>query len=227
MLTWSAPSRLRPKERDPFPHVIAHGIFPAELYQEMLALLPDDSQYEAFAYEKHSTEGASNRGRFRIDRYLARPAERPATLAVAGRSRRARRRRIQECRLSKTVRWAGISVQPLGGKGQPRAGLSAAGAVSRDFGLLDQAAPRHAQENRDDADCAAGRRRPTDLGTQFYRRSLNPLHLFREPRGFEVAKQAPFLPNVAYAFAVIDAMSLKSWHGRTTLAGEAGVRTRS
>jgi hypothetical protein len=63
-----------------------------------------------------------------------------------------------------------------------------------------------------------------DLGTEFYRRSLNPMHLFREPRGFEVVKQAPFLPNVAYAFAVINALTLKSWHGRTTLEGDTGVR---
>ena len=62
------------------------------------------------------------------------------------------------------------------------------------------------------------------LGTEFYRRSFNPLHLLREPRGFEVVKQPPFLPNVAYAFAVINALTLKSWHGRTTLGGQVGVR---
>ena len=45
------------------------------------------------------------------------------------------------------------------------------------------------------------------LGTQFLRRSFNPLHLLREPRGFEVVKQVPFLPNVAYAFSVINSGS--------------------
>jgi hypothetical protein len=62
------------------------------------------------------------------------------------------------------------------------------------------------------------------LGTQFYRRSYNPLSLLREPRGFEVVKVAPFLPNAAYAFVVLNTLSLKSWHGRTTLPSLPGGR---
>jgi hypothetical protein len=63
-----------------------------------------------------------------------------------------------------------------------------------------------------------------DLGTEFYRRSWNPLALLREPRSFETVKRAPFLPNVAYAFVVINSLWLKSWHGRTTLRAGIGVR---
>ncbi|MEX0978940.1 MAG: hypothetical protein WDZ48_08825, partial [Pirellulales bacterium] len=51
-------------ESRPFWHFIVEGIFPDELYREMLASLPDPRLYEAFGYEKHATGGASNRGRF-------------------------------------------------------------------------------------------------------------------------------------------------------------------
>jgi hypothetical protein len=63
-----------------------------------------------------------------------------------------------------------------------------------------------------------------DIGTEFYRRSWNPLAMLREPRGFEVVKRAPFLPNMAYAFVVINSLRLKSWHGRTRLPGGLGAR---
>jgi hypothetical protein len=63
-----------------------------------------------------------------------------------------------------------------------------------------------------------------DLGTEFYRLSMNPLSLAREPRGFEIAKRAPFLPNAAYAFSVLNTLTWKSWHGRTTLEASSGVR---
>jgi hypothetical protein len=64
------------------------------------------------------------------------------------------------------------------------------------------------------------------FGTEFYRRSFQPAHWLREPRGFEVVKTMPFLPNAAYAFVVLNSLSLKSWHGRSTLA-ESGVERNS
>jgi hypothetical protein len=63
-----------------------------------------------------------------------------------------------------------------------------------------------------------------DLGTEFYRRSLNPFSFLREPRGFEVAKRPPFLPNSCYAFTVLNSVFVKSWHGRTTLRADSGTR---
>jgi hypothetical protein len=55
------------------------------------------------------------------------------------------------------------------------------------------------------------------VGTEFYTRSLNPLHFLREPRGFTIAKTMPFLPNCAYAFSVLNDFGMKSWHGRSTI----------
>ena len=70
---------------------------------------------------------------------------------------------------------------------------------------------------------------PTDhllagVGTEFYTRSANPLNLFREPRGFSIAKTMPFLPNHAYAFSVLNDIGLKSWHGRSTIPPMDRVR---
>jgi hypothetical protein len=53
--------------------------------------------------------------------------------------------------------------------------------------------------------------------------------LFRHQRGllggtFHEVKRFPFRPNSAYAFAVSDSATRKSWHGRDRLVGFSGVR---
>ncbi len=63
-----------------------------------------------------------------------------------------------------------------------------------------------------------------DLGTTFYKLSLSPRALMREPRGFVTAKQMPFSPNSAYAFVVLNTVGKRSWHGRETLRGDCGTR---
>ena len=62
------------------------------------------------------------------------------------------------------------------------------------------------------------------VGTEFYTRSVNPMHLLREPRGFSIAKTMPFLPNHAYAFSVLNDFGMKSWHGRSTIPPMDRVR---
>ena len=59
-----------------------------------------------------------------------------------------------------------------------------------------------------------------DLGTEFYRRAIRPSSWLREPRGFDIAKRMPFLPNAAFAFVVLNGIGLKSWHGRTMIEGQ-------
>lgn len=58
-----------------------------------------------------------------------------------------------------------------------------------------------------------------DLGTALYRRNRG---LFGG--SFEEVKRFPFKPNSAYAFAVSDSRTRKSWHGRDRLSGFTGVR---
>src|SRR5262249_17242079 len=63
-----------------------------------------------------------------------------------------------------------------------------------------------------------------ELGTEFYRRSLNPLTLTRAPHGFVIARTMDFLPNTAYAFSVLNTFRLKSWHGRSMIPVSLGER---
>jgi hypothetical protein len=58
-----------------------------------------------------------------------------------------------------------------------------------------------------------------DLGTSLYRRNRGLLG-----GSFDEVKRFPFKPNSAYAFAVSDSRTRKSWHGRDRLSGFTGVR---
>lgn len=58
-----------------------------------------------------------------------------------------------------------------------------------------------------------------DLGTALYRRRRGLVG-----DRFEEVKRFPFLPNSAYAFAVLENGERTSWHGRETLSGFKGVR---
>ncbi len=213
-----------PAEHEPFPHVIAHELFPTEIYREMLALLPDKSLYQAFGYEKHSTEGASNRGRFQLTNAgidVLKGRQRSLWLAVrdALGATEFKRAVFMKLRSGLAFRFGVSESEAADVPGYPLPELF---RETSGYSIKPHPDTRKKVVTMQIALPANGKQE--HLGTQFYRRSFNPLHLFREPRGFEVVKQPPFIPNVAYAFAVINAMSLKSWHGRTTLAGEVGVR---
>lgn len=211
-------------ESDPFPHVIVHGLFPDDVYGQMLSLLPEASAYEPFAYEKHSTEGASNRGRFKLtDNAIDRLSDRQRSLWLGVRdalgSPEFKTAVFHKLRTGLAYRF-GVSegeASQVPGYPLPELFRETKGYsikphpdTRRKVVTMQIALPADASQD--------------GLGTEFYRRSLNPMHLFREPRGFETVKQAPFLPNVGYAFSVINSLGLKSWHGRTTLSGETGVR---
>lgn len=211
-------------ESRPFPHFIVAGIFPDELYHEMLASLPDARLYEEFGYEKHATQGTSNRGRFtltnaNLDHLLGR--QRSLWLAV------------RDALGSRQFK-AAVFERLAGGLAY-RFGISpAAAAATPGYPLPDLFRETTGYTIKPHPDtrrklvtmqiALPEDNRQLELGTEFYRRSWNPLAMLREPRGFEVVKRAPFLPNVAYAFVVINSLRLKSWHGRSTLRGQVGVR---
>jgi hypothetical protein len=223
-----------PFEQEPFPHFIAHGIFPAEVYREMLASFPERSLYENFKPKKPKRFTLSKRlkgwrlwtgerGRFEltnasIDRLEGR--QRSLWLGVrdalgAPEFKEAVFDRLREG-LAFRAR-AGEDVAKLPAYPLPELFRETSGYKIKPH----PDTPRKVVTMQIALPADGGR---PDLGTQFYRRSLNPLHLVREPRGFKVAKQVPFLPNVAYAFVVLNTGKLKSWHGRTMIEGEVGER---
>lgn len=213
-----------PAEREPFPHFIVHGIFPVDIYHEMLERLPQPALYEPFSYDKHTTEGQSNRGRFKLTNdSVGKLAGRQRSLWMALRdalgSPQFKAAVFNKLRVGLAFRFgvpegeaANVPAFPLPELFRETKGYSIKPHpdTRRKVVTMQIALP---------AD-----RTQESLGTEFYRRSLNPLHLLREPRGFETVKQAPFLPNVCYAFSVINSMRLKSWHGKTTLTENSGVR---
>jgi hypothetical protein len=209
---------------DPFPHFLVRGMLPDDIYRQMLALLPDAALYAPFAYGRQSYNGVSTRDAFKF-----------TTVS------------LQRLHGDQKSLWLGLrhALCSVELKNEVFANLRAGLALR--FGIAEKNAqkiPGFARPElfRETAHYEIKphpdtRRKlvtmqialPADdsqehLGTEFYRRSFDPRSLFREPRGFEIVKRPPFLPNCAYAFAVLNKWGLKSWHGRTTLSNVAGAR---
>jgi hypothetical protein len=191
----------------------------------MLDCFPPGSEFEPFAYEKHaSSDGQSNRKRFRLENTCL--AALPHThqevwctiRSVLG-SVALKEAVFDKLRsgLSYRFKCEPNSARSLPGFALPELFHETGGyrikphpdtrkkVVTMQIALPENDDKRH-------------------LGTEFYRRSIRPQCLLREPRGFELVKTMPFLPNTAYAFVVLNTMRLKSWHGRSTLPADCGVR---
>ena len=209
-------------ETSPFPHAIFAGVFPADVYQQLLDCYPPARCFEKANPKHHSNAyGGSTRQKMCLNETWL--ADLPA----------------EEHTLWATVR-AAISAPEF----RNAVFAKVAGGLRRRFGVSAEELPAYPRgqlysevEGYRIAPHPDTREKivtmqfafPADdslrqVGTEFYTRSLNPLSLLREPRGFDVATTMPFLPNCAYAFAVLNATGLKSWHGRSTIPPTSGVR---
>lgn len=212
-------------EITPFPHSLISNFFPPNVYDDLLAFLPADNQFESFSYGKHhSQNGASNRLRFRmqndwLDRLTS--AQRSFWYAVraALSSQRLKRAVYEKMRVGLAFRFRidESEVNNVGGYALPELFRELSSYrikphpdTRRKVVTMQISLPRDSSQRQ--------------LGTEFYRRSLNPHCLMREPRGFEIVKCTPYLPNAAYCFSVLNSVSWKSWHGRSTLPPNSGVR---
>ncbi len=203
---------------DPFPHVIIGNFFPSDVYDNLLELLPADHQYEKFGYAKfHTKDGASNRMRFRMeDRWLDRlsPAQKSFWHAV---------RQALGSNLLKRAVFAKVSAGLSFRFGMPEfeaVDLEAYALPELFREFANYRIKPHPDTRRKVVTMQISLPRndsQPQFGTEFYRRSLNPLHLMREPHGFEVVKCTPYVRNSAYAFSVLNKITWKSWHGRSTL----------
>jgi hypothetical protein len=210
---------------DPFPHVIVGNFFPPDVYDDLLDFLPADSQYEKFGYAKfHTKDGASNRMRFQMaDRWLDRLSSAQRTFWICV-------RQALGSNLLKRAVFAKVSGGLAFRFGMPQFEAADLDAYAlpelfREFSCYRikphpdtrrKVVTMQISLPRDDSQ--------PEFGTEFYRRSLNPMHLMREPHGFEVVKCTPYVRNSAYAFSVLNKITWKSWHGRSTLPASNVVR---
>jgi hypothetical protein len=64
----------------------------------------------------------------------------------------------------------------------------------------------------------------SDLGTSLYRLSAYPIDLLQAPRGFRRVARHPFTRNSMFAFSVVNTITMRSWHGREPLPAGCGIR---
>lgn len=214
-----------PLEADPFPHFAVRDFFPAEVYRQMLELLPTDEQYSLCDQEKNrGYDGSVNRSRFQlIDAQIARLSVASQAFWFGVRdalgSPELKRAVFRKLAPGLAFRFGVPVAQAAEVEGYPRPELFREKQGYRIAPHPDTRSKVVTMQLSLAADDSQA-----DLGTGFYRRSFSPAAWLREPRGFEVAKRMPFLPNAAYAFVVLNNLTKRSWHGRETLGGEAGVR---
>src|SRR5262245_3059893 len=214
-----------PLATDPFPHFVVRGFFPQDVYDSLLRLLPRIALYEPFAYEKHhSASGESNRWRFEfsnasLERLDPRRQSFWRTVRSVAGSAELKRLAFEKLAPGLAFRYGidpGRAVD-FPGFALPELFHETAGYTikphpdtRRKVVTMQIALPRNDSQR--------------ELGTEFYRRSLNPLTLTRAPRGFVIARTMDFRPNTAYAFSVLNTFRLKSWHGRSTIPAGVGGR---
>jgi hypothetical protein len=210
---------------DPSPHTLIQGFFPDDIYEELLSRLPPQQAYDPFSYRKHArNDGTMTRFRFQLlSDPLARLDQRNRQFWLGIRDvmgcQELKRAVYHKLGCGLAFRYSTREERAADLPGFPEPSLL---RETEGYRIAPHPDTRRKVVTMQVALPEDDTQR--DLGTEFYRRSVNPLSLLREPRGFEIVKQAPFLPNHAYAFAVLNTLTWKSWHGRTTLQAQSGVR---
>jgi hypothetical protein len=213
-----------PAESQPFPHFFVEGLLPDDLYRELIASLPDERLYQAFSYSKHATNGQSNRGRFGLtsaDLDGLHGRQQWLWRGVRDALGSAEFKSAVFERLSEGLAYR-LGIAPREAAATPGYPLPELFRETAGYEIKPHPDTRRKLVTMQVSLAADDGQR--GMGTEFYRRSLNPLAMLREPRGFDVVKRMPFVPNAAYAFVVLNTLRLKSWHGRTRIDGRCGVR---
>ena len=212
-------------QTSPFPHVVVSGLFPSSLYGQILECLPDPGLYEPFGYDRNAADaGGSSRARFRL-------VEDTLSRLPAGQQHLWRSIRD----LFGSTWLKEIVYEKLSHGLAKRFGCNATEArflpgfplpelFRETTGYRIKPHPDSREKVVTMQVCLSGDESLAALGTEFYRLSLSPRAWLREPRGFEVVKRMPFIPNSAYAFPVLNTLATRSWHGRSTLPPTAGIR---
>lgn len=210
---------------DPFPHLVIDTFFPTAVYQEMLARIPAEDHHELFGYDRHQTNaGEPTRKRFPLnDISLDKLDEHSRAFWLAIRAAlgsRELQRAVFDMLTHGLARRFGCDAAEIA-----RMQAYALPELMRETtGYRIKPHPDTRRKIVTMQVSLAADESQKDLGTEFYRVSFNPAAWSRQPRGFEVVKRVPFSPNTAYAFVVLNTLTLRSWHGRSELPEGCGVR---
>jgi hypothetical protein len=214
-----------PSQSEPFPYLLIAGIFPDDVYRHALALWPSTDAFAKASLKHHTDEyGGSTRGRMNL---IEASLE---MLPSAARSVWTTLRAATGSPELKAAVFHKLGAGLVRRYGVPRTDAVAIDAYPRGTLYSEKQGYRIAPHpDTREKIVTMQFAFPEDdsmkhVGTEFYSRSLNPAHWFREPRGFVTREAMPFLPNHAYAFSVLNTISLKSWHGRSTIDAIPGVR---
>ena len=210
---------------DPFPHFTVFGLFPDDFYRELVATMPPNDDCLPIGAKTSANGDSSCRLRFGLHEEsltllpeAARPLWRAARATLQDEGFRATvyRKLASGLALRFGCRPEDV-VEKAPGHALPELYRETKGyRITPHPDTRKKVVTMQVSLAVDDSQ--------EHLGTEFYRRSLSPSSWKSEPRGFETVKTVPFLPNAASAFVVLNTMRLKSWHGRTLLAEQQGVR---
>ncbi len=212
-------------DETPFPHFFAEGLFPNDVYARMIELLPSMEYYESFGYDGARSAGSrESRMRFRMDnaslhRLPAEYREVWSTIRNVFGSVELREAVFRKLApgLARRFKCEAGQVADIPGFPLPELFRETAGyRIKPHPDTNEKVVTMQVSLSRD--------RSQSDLGTEFYRIGRSPASWLREPRGFDIVKTMPFLPNAGYAFAVLNSIFVRSWHGRSTLLASSGVR---
>lgn len=210
---------------DPFPHIVISRFFPDDVYDSLHAAMPPESAFEKYISLQHRDNyGEFNRTRFhllqdRLDQLSPGAQEFWYTLRSVLGSTELKEAVFDKLQLGLSRR---LWCHPSKARTVPGYALPEVFRELTGYNIKPHPDTRRKLITMQIS--LATDESQKDIGTEFYRRSLNPADWRREPKGFEIAKTMPFLPNTAYAFVVLNGLTLKSWHGRTTIREGSGIR---
>ncbi len=210
---------------EPFSHIYLEDVFPADIYEQMLKLLPDPKAYNSAA-ERHYDQGKGTFTRWNYPLTPGNLAVLPAAqrelwtgVAAALTAPEVKRAMFTKLRRDLAYRYgiADSEAGDLAGYSRPTLFRETAGfEIPPHPDTRNKVVTMHLYFPADHSQL--------DLGTALYRRKLLGWPFGGWRNRFEKLKQFYFKPNSGYAFAVNNTLAHKSWHGREKLPPNAGVR---
>ena len=219
--------RRTPTHDAPFSHFYVENVFPDDIYEQLLDLLPDPSLYRPLSINKHFDQtGKSTRDVLPLteaDRLAPMPAEQREfwqAICAALTSPEVKSLVFQKLATDLSARF-GVRREEV-----DRVESFCKPSLLRDLDSYEIVPHPDGRAKIVTMQLYLPRdRSQLELGTALYRRRLHWLKGIYSWQGrFEKVKQFSFQPNSGYAFAVSNAWNKKSWHGREALPSGSGTR---